>query len=63
MSGKANVIDNALSRKGDCNNIQVQEIYPVLCESFWKLNLELVPAGYLANLVVEPTIHEWIREA
>src|SRR4051812_5833384 len=61
--GKANVIADALSRNGDCNNIQVQEIHPDLCEKFHKLNLELVPAGYLNNLVVEPTIHERIREA
>src|SRR3954462_9667357 len=60
--GKANVIADALSRKGDCNNIQVQKIHPGLCESFRKLNLELVPAGYLANLVGDPTIHDRIRE-
>ena len=63
MPGKANVIADALSHKGDCNNIQVQEMPPDLCDSFWKLNLELVPAGYLASLVVVPTIHEKIREA
>src|SRR3954469_20216833 len=50
--GKENVIADALSRKGDCNNIQVQEIHPDLCEEFRKLNLELVPAGYVNNLVV-----------
>src|SRR4051812_12005279 len=61
--GKANVIANALIRKGDCNNIQVQEFHPNLCEQFRKLNLELVPEGYLNSLVVEPTIHERIREA
>src|SRR4051812_48203953 len=61
--GKANVIAVALIRKGDCNNIQVQEIHPDLCEKFRKLNLDLVPAGYINNLVVEPTIHERIREA
>src|SRR3954464_9529552 len=63
MPGKANVIANALSRKGDCNNVQAHEIHPDLCEKFRKLNLELTPAGYLNNLVVEPTIHERIREA
>ena len=61
--GKANVIADALSRKGDCNNIQVQEIHPDLCEKFRQLNLELVPVGYLNNLVVEPTIHERICDA
>src|SRR3954465_8774780 len=61
--GKANVIDDALNRKGDCNSVQVHEMHPDLCEKFRKLNLELVPAGYLSNLVIEPTIHERIREA
>src|SRR4051812_7015777 len=61
--GKAKVITDALSHKGDCNNVQVQEIHHDLCEKFRKLNLELVLAGYLNNLVVEPTIHERIREA
>ena len=61
--GKANVIADALSHRGDCNSVQVHEMHPDLCEKFCKLNLELVPAGYLNNLVVEPTIHERIREA
>src|SRR4051812_34402032 len=61
--GKANVIADALSPKGDCNNIQVQDIHPDLCEKLRKINLELVTVGYLNNLVVEPTIHERIREA
>src|SRR3954469_19326004 len=60
---KANVIADALSRKGDCNSVQVHEMHPDLCEKFRKLNLELVPAGYLSSLVVEPTIHERIRDA
>src|SRR4051812_47138678 len=41
----------------------MQEIHPDLCEKFRQLNIELVPAGYLNNLVVEPAIHERIREA
>ena len=61
--GKVNVIADALSRKGDCKNIQVHEIHPNLCAKFRKLNLELFLAGYLNNLVVDPTIHERICEA
>src|ERR1043165_1917356 len=38
-------------------------MHPDLCESFRKLNLELVPAGYLSSLVIEPTIRERIRDA
>jgi len=52
-----------LSRKDDCNNIQVHEIHPDLFGKFRKLNLELVLAGYLNDLVVETTIHDRIREA
>src|ERR1044071_4198673 len=61
--GKANVIADALSRKSDCNSVRVHEMHPDLCESFRKLNLELVPAGYLSSLLVEPTIRERIRDA
>ena len=38
-------------------------MHPDLCEKFCKLNLELVPAGYLSSLVVEPTIRERICDA
>ena len=61
--GKANVITDALSRKGDYNNIQVKELHPDLCESFRKHNLGLIPAEYLASFVVVPTIHDKICEA
>ena len=60
--GKANVIADALSRKGDYNNIQVKEIHPDLCKFFRKHNLGLVPAEYLASFVVVPTIHDKISE-
>src|SRR3954467_3008738 len=36
--GKANVIDNALSHKGDCKSIQVHEFHPDLYQKFRKLN-------------------------
>lgn len=48
--GKANVVADALSRKAYCNSLILQPLHPGLCESFRKLNLQLVPQGFLANL-------------
>ena len=59
--GKANVMADALSRKSYCNNLMIQESQPALCEEFRKLNLELVPQGYLANLVITQTLEDKIR--
>ena len=51
---KANVMADALSRKSYCNNIMVQQQQPLLYEELHKLNLKIVPRGYLNTLVVEP---------
>ena len=59
--GKANVMADALSRKSYCNNLMIQESQPALCEEFRKLNLELVPQGYLANLVITQTLEDKIQ--
>jgi hypothetical protein len=59
--GKANVMADALSRKSYCNNLMIQESQPALYEEFRKLNLELVPQGYLANLVITQTLEDKIR--
>ena len=61
--GKANVMADALSRKAYCNNLMIQECNPKLYEEFCELNLEMVPQGYLANLIVAPTLEEKIRAA
>ncbi|XP_071683463.1 uncharacterized protein [Lolium perenne] len=61
-SGKANVMADALSRKFYCNNLMIQESQPALYEEFRKLNLELVPQGYLANLVITQTLEDKIRK-
>nr|XP_051209200.1 uncharacterized protein LOC127326371 [Lolium perenne] len=60
--GKANVMADALSRKSYCNNLMIQESQPALYEEFRKLNLELVPQGYLANLVITQTLEDKIRK-
>ena len=59
--GKANVMADALSRKSYCNNLMVQQEQPLLYEELRKLNLEIVPQGYLNTLVVEPTLEHTIK--
>ena len=46
--GKANVMADALSRKAYCNHLKVRKVQPLLHEEFSKLNLHVVPPGYLA---------------
>ena len=59
--GKANVIADALSRKAYCNSLILKPYQPELCEAFRKLNLQVVPQGFLANLQVSPTLEDQIR--
>ena len=61
--GKANVVADALSWKSYCNTLMIQQDQPSLYEEFSKLNLEMVPSGYLANLEVKPSLEDQIKEA
>ena len=61
--GKANVVADALSRKAYCNSLILKPYQPELCEAFRKLNLQVVPQGFLANLQVSPTLEDQIRQA
>ena len=61
--GKANVIADALSRKAYFNSLILKPYQPELCEAFRKLNLQVVPQGFLANLQVSPTLEDQIRKA
>src|SRR4051812_8034604 len=61
--GKANVIADALSRKAYCNSLILKHFQPELCEAFRKLNLPIVPQGFLANLEVSPTLEDQIHQA
>src|SRR5664279_4038278 len=61
--GKANVVADALSRKGYVNGLRAEELPPDLCEQFKSLRLELVSEGYLASMEVMPTLLDKIREA
>ena len=58
--GKANVMADAQSRKSYCSELEVQLEQPLLYEEFQKLNLEIVPQGYLNTLVVEPDLERSI---
>ena len=56
--GKANVMADALSRKSYCCELMVQLQQPLLYEELRKLNIEIVPQGYLNTLVVEPDLEQ-----
>src|SRR3954468_14431492 len=58
--GKANVMDDALSHISYCNNHVLSQCQPLLHEEFQKLNLEIVPQGFLPALVVKPTLEDQI---
>ena len=53
--GKANVMADALIHKSYINNLMLQRGQPHLYEEFRKLNLHIVPQGFLSNLVAKPT--------
>src|SRR3954466_11254543 len=61
--GKANVMDDALSRKSYCNNLMLQQYQPLLYEELRNLNLEIVPYGFLSTLVVKPIFEDQIKAA
>src|SRR3954466_11626156 len=54
---------DALSRKSYCNNLMLQQYQPILHEEFCKLNLEIVPHGFLSTLVAKPTLEDQIIAA
>jgi hypothetical protein len=61
--GKANVMANALSRKSYCCELEVQLQQPLLYEELQKLNLEIVPQGYINTLVLEPDLEKVVKSA
>jgi hypothetical protein len=61
--GKAKVVADALSRKAYVNCLSTDELPEDLCRGLTDLNLEVVPAGFVASLVVQPTLMDRIREA
>jgi hypothetical protein len=61
--GKANIVADALSQKSYCNNLMLKQAQPPLHEEFARLNLEVVPCGFLSNLEIKPSLGEQIKEA
>ena len=61
--GKANVVADALSRKVYVNCLSIEEIPTYLCKALRDLSLEVVPEGFVASLVVQPTLIDKIRKA
>jgi hypothetical protein len=53
--GKANVVANALSHKAYVNCLSTDDLPEDLCRGLRDLSLEVVPIGFVASLVVQPT--------
>jgi hypothetical protein len=58
--GKANVVADALSRKAQCNCMNMDARVTTLCDELCKLNLEVISSGALSYISVEPTLQEQI---
>jgi hypothetical protein len=54
--GKANMVADALSRKAYVNCLSTDELPEDLCRALRDLSLEVVPAGFVASLVMQPTL-------
>jgi hypothetical protein len=61
--GKANVVADALSRKVYVNCLSTDDLPEDLCRGLRDLSLEVVPTGFLASLIIQPTLMDRIREA
>nr|AAT73648.1 putative polyprotein [Oryza sativa Japonica Group] len=61
--GKANVVADALSRKGFCNAMEGRQLPLELCKEFERLNLGIVSKGFVAALEAKPTLIDQVREA
>nr|CAD40062.3 OSJNBa0085C10.14 [Oryza sativa Japonica Group] len=61
--GKANVVADALSRKGYSNATEGRQLPLELCKEFERLNLGIISRGFVAALEAKPTLIEQVREA
>ena len=61
--GKANVVEDALSRRSYCNNVMVRDEQPDLCDELDKLKLEIIEQGQLNEMIIKYDLEDRIREA
>jgi hypothetical protein len=61
--GKANVVEDALIRKGHCNHLELEPVSEPLCEEMRRLNLEVVPQGSPYALTAESDLYDRIVTA
>jgi hypothetical protein len=61
--GKANVVADALSRKVNCNHLELEPVSEPLCEEMRRINLEVVQPGHLYALAVESNLCDRIVTA
>jgi hypothetical protein len=57
---KANIVDDTLSRKAYVNCLSTEMLPEDLCNGLGDLSLEVVPKGFVASLVVQPTLMDKI---
>jgi hypothetical protein len=57
---KANMVADALSHKVYVNYLSTEELPEDLCKGLRDLSLEVVPKGFVASLVVQPTLMDRI---
>jgi ribonuclease HI len=60
---KANVVADALSRKGYCDAMEGRQLPLELCKEFERLNLGIVSRGFVAALEAKSTLIDQGREA
>jgi hypothetical protein len=58
--GKANVVEDALSRKAHCHCLSIATFNDTLCNQMRKLNLEIISQGSLNLLSIESTLQDRI---
>ena len=61
--GKANIVEDALSRRSYCNNMMVRDEQPDLCDELDKLKLEIIGQGQLSMMIIKYDLEDMIREA
>jgi hypothetical protein len=58
--GKANMVEDALSRKAHCHCLSLEIFSETLCYQMRKLNQEIIPQGSLNLISIESTLQDKI---